>query len=321
MPEPSNVVPLASRRRARPASAAPDGIPLIDLIESWRRALEAANRSPETIRVYMRTARMLAAFLEDSGLPADAEGVQAEHVREFLVSEIRRRSASTAYAHHGNLGSFFTWLIAEGERTGPSPVVKADKPSLPKKIKKTVSDDTVQALLANFKGNDFQARRNTAIIRLVYDSGVRVGGLASMLRADLDLSERTVKIVLKGGDEHLVPFGKKTAAALDRYLRVRGGHPHADSAWLWIGEQGRLTQSGIRSMLSRGAEQAGTEHVTPHQFRRKFAHEYLKAGGSERGAMLVAGWQSRAMLDHYSEELAAERAREEHARLSPGDRI
>jgi site-specific recombinase XerD len=83
---------------------------------------------------------------------------------------------------------------------------------------------------------------------MLIDTGLRVSGLAN-LRYDLDdedrndvfLAQRRLPIRLKGGDETWVPIGKKAAAALDRYMRVRARHEQAFwlVPWLWLGVQGR----------------------------------------------------------------------------------
>jgi integrase len=74
-------------------------------------------------------------------------------------------------------------------------------------------------------------------------------------------------------------------------------------------------------MIERRAAQAGLPKVTPHWFRRTFARDWLDGGGSDLDAMRIAGWKTRAMIDHYAGELAGERVRTAHARLSPGDRV
>src|SRR5262249_5965240 len=157
------------------------------------------------------------------------------------------------------------------------------------------------------------------------DCGVRVSGLANVRKDDVSLPRKEIRVVLKGGDEHLVPVGRKTAAALDRYLRARARHRHAESPWLWLGTSGRdpshLGASGIQDMIERRGVAAGIETLTPHWFRRTAAHMLLESGMQEMDVARVAGWKTTAMVRVYAGELAAERARAAHARHSPADRL
>ncbi|WP_084518041.1 tyrosine-type recombinase/integrase [Microtetraspora niveoalba] len=317
--------PAGNRRASKRKPLVPRGAPLYALIDSWQMSLEAAAKSPKTIRSYIDTAKMFRTWLDLNGCPTDAEGVEAAHVRRFLAAERERTSAASAAVHYRNLRVWFNWLIEEGERTWESPVKKGDAPKVPKKVRTYLTDLQLAALLAACKGNGFEDRRDTAIIRIFMDNGVRVSGLADMRTADLDLPGKRIRIRLKGGDELWLPIGAKARSAIDRYLRIRAAHPKADSPWLWLGIQGRgthhLTHWGVRAMLGRRGQEAGLEEVHPHRFRGTAAHNLLAAGASDGDVQHILGWKTRDMVQHYTEDLAAERARETHARLSPGDRI
>ena len=90
-------------RRRREADPAPVGPALGTFIVSWQLSLEAAGKSPKTVRSYIDSMRALCAFLDAQGMPSDVDGVGAENLRAFLLSEERRTSPVSAAVHFRNL--------------------------------------------------------------------------------------------------------------------------------------------------------------------------------------------------------------------------
>jgi site-specific recombinase XerD len=304
------------------------------LLPSWQLALESDNKSPKTIKSYTASVRSLAKFLRDHDMPDDIEKVGPEHIGAFLVAERERTSAAFAQQHYRNLHVYFRWIEREGEQEAPNPMTLVSKPAVPESCKPFFAEDELSKLLAVCMGQDFEARRDAAIIRILLDTGVRVSGLANLRfdaadddRTDVFLQLRRLRVVLKGGRQHWVPIGRKAAADLDRYLRVRARHPRASvSPWLWLGVRNgprgeHFTDTGIRQMLERRGEQAGVQNVHPHRFRHTFADRWLADGGNVDDLMNVAGWQSITMPLRYAKGRGIARAAAAHERLSPGDRL
>jgi integrase len=155
-------------------------------------------------------------------------------------------------------------------------------PIVPDKPVPVVPEDALRRLLATCAGKSFEARRDTASITFLLDSGARRGEAADLRLTDLDFDLDVALVLGKGRRERALPFGRTTAVALDRYLRVRARHKDATLPWLWLGLFGRLTAWGLVQMLRRRSRQAGLPDLHPHQFRHTFAHQWLAQGGGDR---------------------------------------
>ncbi|MFF3190499.1 tyrosine-type recombinase/integrase [Streptomyces misionensis] len=310
---------------------------------SWLRALKSENKSDNTIRIYGNATRQFAAFLldQDNGYqpvadddgtpgrpaPTDLDEIHREHVQAYIAHTLKRTSPANAHQHYRALRTFFNWLEDE-EEIDRTPMRTMKPPTVPEKEVPVIPDDALERLLRTCKGKTYADRRDTAIILLFIDTGLRLSELTDRRVADLDLDLKVLRVLGKGGVPRSVPFGARTATALDRYLRATARHkgkPLTEDMWLWWGDRGqrghRLTIWGVGTMVERRCKEAGIEHVHPHQFRHTFAHQWRLHDGNEDDLMRITGWRSRQMLARYGASAGAERARKAHARLSPADRL
>jgi integrase/recombinase XerC len=296
---------------------------LLDYLDEWSTAMAAAQKSPQTIKAYTGGVRALSGWLAQAGESTDAATVTPTLLRRWLADMSAVGAAPKSIgARYQAVRALYGWLVEEGE-VPESPVLRVARPKL-SEIEVTVPTVAdLRAVLATASDRrSFADVRDTAVIRLWLDTGLRRSELAGLRVEDVDVPTRQARVMGKGRKPRTVAFGPTTATALARYLRLRTRHPLAERPELWLGDRGRGPVDGgsLYVMLTRRAARAGVE-LHPHQLRHFFADSWLREGGSEGGLMRAAGWSSRAMLDRYASANASERSRAERARLSLGDHV
>ncbi|MBX8687171.1 tyrosine-type recombinase/integrase [Mycobacterium sp. 20091114027_K0903767] len=291
---------------------------LVDLLPSWQLHLRAERKSDATISGYTWGVKAFLKWCADTGTAPEMDKAT---VQAFLADLLDNGAeATTARTRYMALRRYAAWLADEGELP-TNPLADMKPPQLDAKVTESLSDDQLKALIKACKGNEFLDRRDEAVVRFMAETTARASETIGMQMTDLDLPNGLAVVRRgKGGKGRVVPFGPQTAAALDRYIRVRRTHRLAEAGPLWVGGGGQgFGYSGLDRALKRRATAAGIEGFHLHLLRSTAATRWLRAGGSEQGLMAVAGWKSRDMLDRYTTASAAERAHTEARRLGLGN--
>jgi site-specific recombinase XerD len=296
-----------------------DDTDLLHLRRSFIRHLAADRRTPATRRAYAAAIEQLEAFLVARGLPTSVTELTPDHLEAFIVSQYERgMRPTTILARHHALSRFFGWLVAENElATSPMASIRAPTARLPEP--QVLTGEEIAALLAACQGDAFEDLRDTSILRLFLDTGLRRTELAELQLDDVDLESNAAYVAGAGRVPRAAPFDQPTAQALERYLAARALHPWAHLPHLWLGRRGGLTDRGVDLAVRHRGRLAGLANLHPQRLRHTFVQMYLADGGSGQDLMRLVGWKSRQLVARYRVDTRAERPRAEWLRL--GDRL
>lgn len=292
----------------RPALAL-DG-DLDSAIASWTRHLEEGlNRSPETVEAYRRDIRQFLDFLERRGgyrvCLADLARLDVKSVRAFLAERRRAGIESRSLARTlSALRTFFRWLDHAGLVTSTA-VARVASPKIPHSIPKplTVEKATTLVARADSEREEWVGARDTAVLLLLYGSGLRISEALGILRRDAPLPGRDVlRVRGKGDKERLAPVLPVTQRAVAHYLALCPYELAPDEA-LFRGEKGGpLSPRLIQLAMARLREELDLPATaTPHALRHSFATHLLAAGADLRQIQELLGHASLSTTQVYTE--------------------
>ena len=259
------------------------------------------NASPHTIRAYAADLAQFQAHVEEE-LARPPKPADVDHlvIRGYLArlhrGGLKKVSAARKLA---TLRTFFRYLCREGilERNPARALVS---PRKERKIPAHLVEGEVAALI-EVPGDTDSALRARAILELFYATGIRCAELVGLDLGDVDLNDRTLKVLGKGSKERIVPFGQPALAALAAYFPVRLKARPRSQALFVNARGGRLTDRWIRHIVSHRVKQvAMARRLSPHSLRHSFATHLLERGADLRSIQELLGHASLSTTQRYT---------------------
>jgi integrase/recombinase XerD len=281
--------------------------------------------APNSRSAYARDLGQYVAFVRLRKI--DDPGAVTEPVVQAYAATLRdarndegrpRYAAATVARRLVAVRSFHRFCVDEGIAEH-DPTDELGTPRVPQGLPKALTEPEVEALLGAVEGDDPVALRDRAILETLYGTGIRIGELCGLDRADLDLYDGTVRVLGKGSKERIVPLGRVGRAAVDAYLRRarpvleatgpgRRSAVAGDPVFL-NGRGARLSRTSCWHIVRNAGRRAGLgDRLSPHVLRHSCATHMLDHGADIRVVQELLGHVSISTTQIYT-KVSAERLR------------
>jgi integrase/recombinase XerC len=271
-----------------------------ELLASFIRHLKDERRlSPHTLKAYQRDLNTFLVFCGRGTI--ELAKLDSFAVREFAAECHRKGLNPRSIARRlSAVRRFLAYLVQEHILTAnPAASVRAPKPA--RRLPATLDADQVAGLLA-LQGDDLFSVRDRAMLELFYSSGLRLSELVGLDLAELDLTDRTVRITGKGDKTRIVPVGRYAVAALEAWIELRAAIAAGDENALFVSRRGtRLAGRSVQARLKQWAKRWGAGiPIHPHILRHSFATHLLEASGDLRAVQELLGHASISTTQIYT---------------------
>lgn len=293
---------------------------------------ELRGNSPETIKFYSRNINYLIEFIGKNKFIRD---IQLQDLQDYLI-ELRTRNKKhndyfkpkieskvksiSIQSYVRAIRVFMRWMHGEGY------IVEnlAEQFKLPKATKKVIeilSDEEIKVLMQSMNQNTEMGVRNSCIVALMLDCGLRRSEVLDLDYDKLHLNQGVLKALGKGDKERIVPVGLYTKKILHKYINGYRSMPEYDTKKLFLDVQLKpMTDTAMKQLFVRLKAKTKIERLHPHLLRHTFATKYLMNGGDIFSLQQILGHTSIEMVRRYS-HLASSYLVYQHKRFSPLDNI
>ncbi|MGQ0608803.1 MAG: tyrosine recombinase XerC [Chloroflexota bacterium] len=298
-------------------------------LDSFLDGLRGRNASPGTLTEYRRHATEFLVFLDERGI--DWRSPDRTTVRHYLSMLADRDLAATSVA--GRLAavrSLYRHALRHG-RIETDPLAGVRAPRRPSRLPRVLSVDEAEELVTAPRRlssrDEALARRDEAMLELLYATGMRISELAGLTIDRIDLRRRRLRVIGKGTKERELLFGAPAAGALRGYLEharpILAARRESRAAAVFLNANGGpLTARGARLVLARWVEAVGApDRTSPHTLRHSFATHLLEGGADLRVVQELLGHanlQTTQIYTHLSDAALRSAYREAHPRAGRG---
>ena len=250
------------------------------------------NLSPRTLEAYQRDLKHYLSFIVDKDV-ISLSNISQMHIREYIRSLNEKGLAASSIARiFSSIRSYHKFLSAENY-VNENPTLILTSPKAPKKLPHVLMEEEISAII-NAVVETFQyAKRDKAIIEMLYSCGLRVSELCALSLNNLYLNDDMIRIMGKGSKERLLPVGGRAKNFLNDYLiHCRPGiQKDKGSSSVFLSRNGNpLTRAMINNILRKWSQVAGiSKSVSPHTLRHSFATHLLEGGADLRFVQALLG--------------------------------
>ena len=255
------------------------------------------------------------------GITPSWAGFNRDGMMSYLLNlKERNYAAATAARKMAAARSFFSFMVAEGIiKTDPTENISS--PGVGKALPKPISISQVRSLLEQpAKLSTAEARRDKAMLELLYASGMRISELVSLNLGDVDVDGGYVRCFGKGNKERIIPIYEQAARVVNEYaeeVRPKLVRNKSEQA-LFLNPRGeRLTRQGFWQKLKEYARTANLDtKISPHTLRHSFATHMLSGGADLRSLQELLGHANISTTQVYT-HLTTEHIRSTYEKSHP----
>jgi integrase/recombinase XerC len=259
------------------------------------------NASPHTLRAYSKDLSQLQIFAKARlGHEPKAWEIDLWVLRAFFADlHGKKASATTAGRKLATFRSFFRFLCREGTLT-KNPARSLVAPKKDQRIPTYLQEQEAKDLMKSSDMNSKSEERDTAVLELLYSTGMRCSEIVGLVVDDVDTSNRSIRVIGKGRKERWVPFGAPANKALSRYLLTRGTVTGRDPLFIGTNKKA-LSDRTVRRIVARGLIRASVRtKASTHTLRHSFATHLLQRGGDLRSIQELLGHASLSTTQRYT---------------------
>ena len=303
---------------ADPSSEAPEVLAAYE-----RHLVSERDLAPHTVRAYLTDVAGLLEHADRMGRGQVAD-LDLRTLRSWLAhQQVTGRSRTTLARRATAVRVFTAWLTRTGRipsDVGASLRSPKARQTLPPVLRRDEAAELIAAAARLADDGSPTGLRDTAMLELLYATGVRVGELVALDLDDVDRGRNVVRVFGKGRKERTVPFGLPAAGALDAWLA--GGRPRlvapGAGAALFLGARGgRIDQRAVRTVVHRRvADVPGAPDIGPHGLRHTAATHLLEGGADLRSVQELLGHASLATTQLYT-HVSTDRLRQAYRQAHP----